>query len=176
MSITFAAFDTARSGMGAYKLWLDAVADNVSNIDNVTSTDQAAFKERFVLVTASEDANGQGTGVRVAGAAFGDPQDAAMHGDPDSAALGVEQAGKTGKAMLASFDFNQSGLDRIKAGTQGFAIDQQPYLQGNIATNLLANYIDFGNLLPTNPVLTGPGIVDSTNLEPTLQGVTAGAR
>ncbi len=44
-------------------------------------------------------------------------------GDADSAAIGVEQAGKTGKAMLASFDFNQSGLDRIKAGTQGFAID-----------------------------------------------------
>ena len=97
-------------------------------------------------------------------------------GDADSAATGVEQAGKTGKVMLASFDFNQSGLDRIKAGTQGFAIDQQPYLQGNIATNLLANYIDFGNLLPTNPVLTGPGIVDSSNIEPTLKGVTAGAR
>ncbi len=73
MSITFSAFDTAQSGMGAYKLWLDAVADNVANIDNVTSTDQAAFKERFVLVTASEDADGNGTGVRVAGAAFGDP-------------------------------------------------------------------------------------------------------
>ena len=97
-------------------------------------------------------------------------------GDADSSATGVEQAGKTGKVMLASFDFNQSGLDRIKAGTQGFAIDQQPYLQGNIATNLLANYIDFGNLLPTNPVLTGPGIVDSSNIEPTLKGVTAGAR
>jgi simple sugar transport system substrate-binding protein len=97
-------------------------------------------------------------------------------GDADSAAIGVEQAGKTGKAMLASFDFNQSGLDRIKAGTQGFAIDQQPYLQGNIATNLLANYIDFGNVLPTFPVLTGPGIIDSSNIEPTLKGVTAGAR
>jgi simple sugar transport system substrate-binding protein len=97
-------------------------------------------------------------------------------GDCDSAAIGVEQAGKTGKAMLASFDFNQTGLDRIKAGTQGFAIDQQPYLQGNIATNLLANYIDFGNLLPTNPVLTGPGIIDTSNIDPTLKGVTAGAR
>jgi simple sugar transport system substrate-binding protein len=97
-------------------------------------------------------------------------------GDADSAAIGVDQAGKTGKAVLASFDFNQSGLDRIKAGTQGFAIDQQPYLQGNIATNLIANYIDFGNLLPTFPVLTGPGIIDKTNIEPTLKGVTAGAR
>ena len=97
-------------------------------------------------------------------------------GDADSAAIGVDQAGKTGKAVLASFDFNQSGLDRIKAGTQGFAIDQQPYLQGNIATNLIANYIDFGNLLPTFPVLTGPGIIDKTNIEPTLMGVKAGAR
>lgn len=73
MSITFAAFDTARSGMGAYKLWLDAVADNVSNIDNVSATDQAAFQERFVLVEAAQDATGRGTGVRVSGAAFGDP-------------------------------------------------------------------------------------------------------
>lgn len=73
MSITFSAFDTARSGMGAYKLWLDAVADNVANIDNVSSTDAQAFQERFVLVAATEDAAGQGTGVIVKGAAFGDP-------------------------------------------------------------------------------------------------------
>jgi simple sugar transport system substrate-binding protein len=97
-------------------------------------------------------------------------------GDADSAATGIEQAGMTGKAILASFDFNQSGLDRIKAGTQGFAIDQQPYLQANIGVNLLANYIDFGNLLPTFPVLTGPGIIDTSNIEATLKGVAAGAR
>lgn len=97
-------------------------------------------------------------------------------GDADSAATGIEQAGKTGKVILGSFDFNQSGLDRIKAGTQGFAVDQQPYLQANIGVNLLANYIDFGNLLPTFPVLTGPGIIDKSNIEPTLKGVAAGAR
>ena len=97
-------------------------------------------------------------------------------GDADSAAIGIEQAGKTGKVILGSFDFNQSGLDRIKAGAQGFAVDQQPYLQGNLAVNLLASHIDFGNLLPTFPVLTGPGIVDSTNIEPTLRGVEKGAR
>jgi simple sugar transport system substrate-binding protein len=97
-------------------------------------------------------------------------------GDADSAATGIEQAGKTGKVMLGSFDFNQSGLDRIKAGTQGFAVDQQPYLQSMIGVSLLAAHIDFGNLLPTNPVLTGPGIVDSSNIEPTLNGVSKGAR
>jgi simple sugar transport system substrate-binding protein len=97
-------------------------------------------------------------------------------GDADAAATGIDQASKTGKVILGSFDFNQTGLDRIKAGTQGFAIDQQPYLQANIGVNLLANYIDFGNLLPTFPVLTGPGVIDSTNIDATLMGVKAGAR
>lgn len=75
-------------------------------------------------------------------------------GDADSAAIAVEQAGKTGAAKLGSFDMNQAGLDRIKAGTQAFAIDQQPYLQSYLAVSLLAAHIDFGTDLPVFPVLT----------------------
>ncbi len=97
-------------------------------------------------------------------------------GDADSAAIGIQQAGKTGTAMLGSFDLNQAGLDRINSGDQGFAIDQQPYLQGYLATSLLASSIDFGTSLPTFPVLTGPGIVDSSNIAATLEGVAKGAR
>ncbi len=97
-------------------------------------------------------------------------------GDADSAATGIEQAGKTGKLSLASFDMNESGLARIKDGKQTFSTDQQPYLQGYLAVSLLAAAIDFGTDLPTFPVLTGPGIVDSSNIEPTLVGVTKGAR
>ncbi len=97
-------------------------------------------------------------------------------GDADSAAIAVEQAGKTGKTMLGSFDMNQAGLDRIKGGTQTFAIDQQPYLQSYLAVSLLASAIDFGTDLPTFPVLTGPGIVDASNIEATLAGVAKGAR
>lgn len=97
-------------------------------------------------------------------------------GDADSAAIAVEQAGKTGATMLGSFDLNQAGLDRIKGGTQMFAIDQQPYLQSFLAVSLLASAIDFGTDLPTNPVLTGPGIVDASNIEATLAGVAKGAR
>lgn len=97
-------------------------------------------------------------------------------GDADSAAIAVEQAGKTGATMLGSFDMNQAGLDRIKGNTQMFAIDQQPYLQSYLAVGLLASAIDFGTDLPTNPVLTGPGIVDAANIEATLAGVSKGAR
>ena len=97
-------------------------------------------------------------------------------GDADAAAIGVQQASKTDKVKLGSFDLNKAGLDRIKAGTQLYAIDQQPYLQGFLATTILASHIDFGTNLPTNPVLTGPGIVDSSNIDATLNGVAKGAR
>ena len=97
-------------------------------------------------------------------------------GDADSAAIGVTQAGKTETVMLGTFDLNQSGLDRIKGRTQGFAIDQQPYLQSLLAVTLLASAIDFGTDLPTAPVLTGPSIVDASKIDATLAGVKKGAR
>ena len=73
MSTMFATFDAARSGMGVYKMWLDAVADNVANLDNVTSTDQSAFAERFVLVESADGPGEVGGGARISAALFGDP-------------------------------------------------------------------------------------------------------
>ena len=45
-----------------------------------------------------------------------------------------------------------------------------------LGVTLLASHIDFGTALPTAPVLTGPGIVDASNIEATIAGVEAGAR
>lgn len=73
MSEVFSTLGVAQSGMGTYKLWIDAIADNVANIDNVSPTDAAAFQERFLLVAPVEDGSGAGGGVVVTGAAFGDP-------------------------------------------------------------------------------------------------------
>ena len=97
-------------------------------------------------------------------------------GDADAAAIGIKQASMADKVKLGSFDLNKAGLARIKDKTQAFAIDQQPYLQGYLATSLLASAIDFGTSLPTYPVLTGPGIVDASNIDATLAGVAKGAR
>jgi simple sugar transport system substrate-binding protein len=69
-----------------------------------------------------------------------------------------------------------ANLQRIKDGTQLFCIDQQPYLQGYLAVSLLNGYVQYGLKLPTAPVLTGPGIVDATNVAATLAGAAAGAR
>jgi len=73
MSQIFGTLSVATSGMGVYKTWLNAVADNIANMDNVTTTTSPAFQERFVSVAAAVDANGMPAGARVAGAAFGDP-------------------------------------------------------------------------------------------------------
>ncbi|MDF0696017.1 substrate-binding domain-containing protein [Rhizobium sp. MC63] len=96
--------------------------------------------------------------------------------DADAAASGIVQANKVGKVAHGTFDLNASGLARIKDGSQTFAIDQQPYLQSLLGVTLLASHIDYGTNLPTAPVLTGPGIVDASNIDATLAGVKEGAR
>lgn len=95
-------------------------------------------------------------------------------GDANSAANAISQAGS--KVRLGTFDMDQSTLDRIKKGSQLFAIDQQPYLQGFLAVSLLNAYVQYGLDVPTSPILTGPGIVDASNIDATLAGVKAGAR
>ena len=97
-------------------------------------------------------------------------------GDANSAAIGIDQAGSTGKVALASFDMDGAGLDRIKAGTQLYAIDQQPWLQGFLAVTMADAYVNYGLDLATTPVLTGPGIVDASNIDATLAGSAAGYR
>lgn len=97
-------------------------------------------------------------------------------GEADASAIGIQQAGLSGTVKLGSFDFNQATLSRIKAGEQAFAIDQQPYLQALLAVSLLASHIDYGTDLPTAPILTGPGIIDASNVDATIVGVQLGAR
>ena len=96
--------------------------------------------------------------------------------DANSAASAITQASATEKVKLASFDMDETCLDRIKNGTQLFAVDQQPYLQGYLAVSLLNGFVSYGLDLPTRPVLTGPGIVDASNVDATLKGAKAGAR
>ena len=96
--------------------------------------------------------------------------------DADSAAVGIEQAGGTGKIQLGSFDMNETCLERIKAGTQSYAIDQQPWLQGFLAVTLADGYVNYGLKLASAPILTGPGVVDKTTIDATLAGAKAGYR
>jgi simple sugar transport system substrate-binding protein len=96
--------------------------------------------------------------------------------DADGGALAIAQSGRAGSVKLGTFDLNPAGLKRIQSGEQAFAIDQQPYLQSLVGVTLLASHIDFGTSLPTAPVLTGPGVVDASNIKVVMQGAKVGAR
>ena len=69
---SFGTIGISATGMGAYKLWIDAVADNIANINTVRGTNQPAVAERFVMV--GTNAPDGGAGVHVQGAAFGDTE------------------------------------------------------------------------------------------------------
>ena len=97
-------------------------------------------------------------------------------GDATSAATGIQQAGVTKQVKLGTFDMDPTNLARIKDGTQLFCIDQQPYMQGYLAVSMLHGYVQYGLKVPTAPILTGPGIVDASNVAATLAGAAAGAR
>ncbi len=66
----FDSLDISGSGLSVHRRWLDAVSDNIANINTVSSTDGEAFKERMVVAQAVDYGSGEG-GVRIAGAEFG---------------------------------------------------------------------------------------------------------
>jgi flagellar basal-body rod protein FlgC len=67
---TFPVFGVAGSGVTVYRKWLDAVSDNISNLNTVRRTDEAAFQARYVLAQATELEPGIG-GVTVGGIRLG---------------------------------------------------------------------------------------------------------
>ncbi|HLO34697.1 MAG TPA: sugar ABC transporter substrate-binding protein [Candidatus Deferrimicrobium sp.] len=81
----------------------------------------------------------------------------------------MKQLNLGSKIKLATFDLSKDVLNAIKAGDMLFAIDQQQYLQGYLPIVFLT-YDKLYGLVPGGgqPVLTGPGIVDKTNVDTVL--------
>ena len=69
----------ATSGMDVYQTWLDAVADNIANVNTIRRTDEAAFQERFIVARAADSADGRPGGARVARAEWGNPLGRVVH-------------------------------------------------------------------------------------------------
>jgi simple sugar transport system substrate-binding protein len=68
------------------------------------------------------------------------------------------------KAEIDTFDLNAKVAAGLKDGSLGFAVDQQPYLQGYEAIDLLWLYrYNADELGGGQPVLTGPQIVTKEN-------------
>ena len=86
MSI-FGIFQTAGSGLRVHRTWLDAVGDNIANINTAKPANAEAFRARMVVAEAvnygSAGQQGIGSGARVAGVLFGDPEGRLRH-EPDN--------------------------------------------------------------------------------------------
>lgn len=70
MSI-FGAMNIAYSGLVVDRKWLDSVSDNISNMNNVSRTNEDAFQARYIVAKANQYGNNGGS--YVAGTLFGDP-------------------------------------------------------------------------------------------------------
>lgn len=93
----FHSLSISGSGMDVYQTWLDAISDNVANISNITSTDEPAFQERFVIAQADE------------GRSFGNRRF-------DIAGVGERSVGARGRADRTNGRMNGARVARIEYG------------------------------------------------------------
>lgn len=82
----FGALATSASGLHTYRTWMDAISDNMANLNTVRRTDQAAFQSKFVIAEANDYGSaglpGIGGGSQVTGIELGDPEGRLVY-EPD---------------------------------------------------------------------------------------------
>lgn len=77
----FAALDSSASGAKVSRIWLDAISDNVANVNTVRPFDEEPFRARLVVAQSYE--NGDDRGAQVAGIVTSG-EEAALVWDPDN--------------------------------------------------------------------------------------------
>ncbi|MEJ5944052.1 flagellar basal body rod C-terminal domain-containing protein [Pseudokineococcus basanitobsidens] len=85
----FQAIGVAGTGATVHRKWLDAISDNIANINTAKPTSEAAYQEKRVQVEAVD--YGAGTsGVRVAGVTAASSPEGRMVYEPDNALADAE--------------------------------------------------------------------------------------
>jgi flagellar basal-body rod protein FlgC len=79
----FGAFGIAGSGLTVYRKWLDAVSDNIANINTASPTNADAFQARYVSAQAVDYGKGTG-GAQVSGIALSGNTTGRMVYEPDN--------------------------------------------------------------------------------------------
>lgn len=82
----FQALATSSSALTTHRSWMDAVSDNIANINTVKPTSESAFQQRFVIAEAvdygSAGAPGAVGGTRVKSIELGSAEGRLVH-EPD---------------------------------------------------------------------------------------------
>ena len=110
------AFDMLRianTSLGMHQTWLDALANNIANINTVKRTDESAFQGQMVIAGARPDG-----GVDVAGIAYSDPEGRVVN-DPTSAL-----ADEDGNVRMPEIDL-ASQMSQLVMAQRGFQASVQ---------------------------------------------------
>ncbi|HWF10059.1 MAG TPA: substrate-binding domain-containing protein [Bryobacteraceae bacterium] len=96
-------------------------------------------------------------------------------GPPGAHAALRASEGIMGTLQHVSFDFSEEQLAALRDRRLLAIIDSQQYLQGFIGVQLLCMYLRYG-LLPASDILTGPALVDASNMAAAERAFQTGAR
>ncbi|WP_169166394.1 flagellar basal body rod protein FlgC [Cellulomonas taurus] len=120
---TFGAIGIASTGMTVYRKWIDAVSDNLSNLNTVRPTNEAAYQAKYVV--ASEISAQNGGGAQVSGIALGSAEGRMVYEptNPLADADGyvkypdIDMASQMGQLIMAQrgYQANAAVVDRAKA-------------------------------------------------------------
>jgi len=114
------ALGIAGTGLTLHRKWLDAVADNIANVNTATATSGAAFQARYIVAQEGEGVSG----AYVAGTALGDAEGLVVY-EPDNPIADadgyvrrpdIDMAEQMGELIMAQrgYQANAAVIDRAK--------------------------------------------------------------
>ena len=123
MTVMFEALGISGSGMQVHQAWMDAISDNIANVNTVRPTSQAAFQARYVVAAAVENGS-TGAGVTETAVQLGDAE-GKLTFQPDSPLADAKgyvrlpdiDLGEQMTTMIMAergYQANVSNIDRIK--------------------------------------------------------------
>jgi flagellar basal-body rod protein FlgC len=123
----FESLDISGSGMYVHQNWMDAISDNIANVNTVRPSNEQAFQARYVVAQSVEN-GGVGSGVRVAGVELGDSEGRLVY-DPEhpyADAEGyvrqpdIDMGDQMTQMVMAErgYQANTANLDRVRAAYQ----------------------------------------------------------
>ena len=120
----FDSIGIAATGATTYRKWLDAVSDNISNMNDAVSPSAAAFQARYVVAQPASDGNG----VQVGGIALGSAEGRLVYEPDNPLADGkgyvrypdIDLSDQMGQLIMAQrgYQANLSVVDRAKDAYQ----------------------------------------------------------
>lgn len=117
----FGAIGIAGTGLTVHRKWLDAVSDNLSNVNTARSTAEDAFQARYVRVREMEDGGVQVAGIALSGNTEGrlvyEPENPLADEDGYVRYPEIDSASQMTQLIMAQrgYQANAAVVDRAKA-------------------------------------------------------------